>query len=319
MGHPPWGQFRPTCNLLEDKEFLIALELSAGSYHGQRASGCAAGNSSRQVCIGYHAETCGCSVEGNGSRPGQALPQNIDSHPHLSRARQGLDEGAKTDTYAEDGADIGGATQKWRAVQIPVGSLNQPCIRLSAVRAVRLLAKAVERSQGAAWCHFEDRTATDVVEQRARDSARGRRSVEVPIGSLNHPCGGRFAVSAVSLGAKAVERSQRSAWGDSEDCPDAVCPAGARCAVQISVGGLNKPCQRPGAVSATGLGAKAVKTRECAAWGDFEYRAIVIASALSRRPVKASVSGLNQPRERDAAVGALSLGAETVENLQNAA
>jgi len=57
----------------------------------------------------------------------------------------------------------------------------------------------------------------------------GRCAVQLPIGGLNQSCGGVRPVSAVRLGAEAIQRGQFALGSDFEDRAVAVYPALAIC------------------------------------------------------------------------------------------
>src|ERR1022692_3634042 len=116
--------------------------------------------------------------------------------------------------------------------------------------------------------------------------------VEVPIGGLDEPNYGVFAVPAVWLGAEAVKCGQRATRGDFEDRPALVCPTGG-CPVEVPIGGLDQPREGVFAVRAVCLGAEAVKRRQRATRGDFEDGAIVAAGPTTGRcPVEVPIGGL---------------------------
>jgi len=90
-------------------------------------------------------------------------------------------------------------------VEVPVGGLDQlPGRRFGAVSTVGFSAKAIQPWSSCPGGDFEDCAM-------AVGAAVAGCAVEVPIGSLDQP--GRPAVSAASLGAKAVKRGQRGPGG----------------------------------------------------------------------------------------------------------
>jgi hypothetical protein len=88
-----------------------------------------------------------------------------------------------------------------------------------------------------------------------RQRPLSRRS---PIGGLDQPRVGVFAVRAPALGAEAVKRRQRATRSDFEDRPTVVGPAKVRCPVEVPIGGLDQPRGGVFAVRAAALGAEAV-------------------------------------------------------------
>ena len=150
-------------------------------------------------------------------------------------------------------------------IEVTIRGLDQRPSRADAVCAPALNAEAVQRGQGASGSDFEDRTTGPLDEDPA---ARGRgpsevcRAVQVPVGGLDQPTVGVFAIRATALGAKAVKRCQRATRRDLEDCDTGGCP------VKVAIAGLDEARDGTGAAQATGLGAESVKSRQRAARGD---------------------------------------------------
>src|ERR1039457_6709546 len=139
-----------------------------------------------------------------------------------------------------------------------------------------------------------------------------RCPVEVPIGGLDEPSVGEFAVRALCLGAEPIKRGQRATRGDFEDRAIAVGPTTRRCPEEIPVGGLDQPRDGAIAVRAVCLGTEAVKRRHRAPLGYFEARAPAVGPTIIRCPVEVPIGGLDEPSVGGSAVRAVCLGAEAV-------
>src|SRR5205814_5646392 len=136
-------------------------------------------------------------------------------------------------------AAIGTAPRRC-TVEIPVGGLDESGHRLRRVRAIRWLAKAVNRGQCALRCDLKNRAA-------AQGPACDGCPIEVPVGALDQPAVRAFTVGATRLSAETVKRDQRALRGDFEDCSTAnagvavvVSAAIDGCSVEVSVDGLNQ-------------------------------------------------------------------------------
>jgi len=96
---------------------------------------------------------------------------------------------------AEGSAPFGGS------VEVAAGGLHERFFRLVAVSAVSLSTKAVECRQRAIWGDFKNSAS-------AVGPSKLSRSIEVLVSSLNQGRCWTSTVSAVRLGAKAIERGQ---------------------------------------------------------------------------------------------------------------
>src|SRR5208283_5227817 len=120
------------------------------------------------------------------------------------------------------------------------------------------------------------------------------QGVQGSMGDLNQRRLGDLAIRAIALGAKAVKRRQRAAWSDVENRAVVIGPAVLGCSVELSIGGLNQPCNGESAVRVV----KGIYRRQRAIRGYFEDRAGAVGPdpALVRCPVEVPVSGLDEPR-----------------------
>jgi hypothetical protein len=143
-----------------------------------------------------------------------------------------------------------GAVKRHCPVEISIRPLDQPDVGKCAVWTMGLRAKGVKRGQRAAWCDAEDRATAIIC---AVGSALARCPIEIPIGGLDQPCVGEFAVRLV----KAVKSGQLAVWGDFEDRatrPDVIAdvgPAIHRCPVEVPIRALDQ--SRDGSVAVRAL------------------------------------------------------------------
>ena len=149
------------------------------------------------------------------------------------------------------------------------------------------------------YCNVDDEISSLRVIFTTRLIAVGssnlRCSEEVSTQALDQPRNGTVTVGAVSLGTKAVERSQCTLGRDFEDRATSVpgvavgvSPALKCCPVEVPVGALNQPSKRRRAVSAIRYARKLVKHRHGATRGDLEDRALLC------RPVEVPVEPLHK-------------------------
>ena len=189
-------------------------------------------------------------------RPGVGAVRAVEAVLRRQRAAWG--------DFEDRAIAVGPAREGCPVEDSSLGVLDQPRDGEVAVRYI----KAVQRGQRAAWGDFEERAIAVAV-----GPAPVRRPVEVPTGGLDQP---RVGASALRVPSKAVQCRQRATWRDFENRAIAVGPAHFRSPVEVPVGGQYQPRVGLGAVRATALGAKAVKRRQRAAWGDFEGRPAVV-------------------------------------------
>src|SRR5580704_7778939 len=164
-----------------------------------------------------------------------------------------------------------------RSVEIPIGGLRYPCIRSSAVGAVRSGAKAVKCLQFASRRNLKDRAAAIAIALCIIGPAIRRRPVEIAVGGLHQTRKGAAAVSPVRFGPKVIYRRQLSPWRDLEHNATAVGSPTASCSVLVPIGRLHQSCKRVGSVVAV----KAVQRRKLACWSDPEDGTTTPIAALS--------------------------------------
>jgi hypothetical protein len=188
------------------------------------------------------------------------------------------------------------------AVEIPIRALYQ-----SAVRAVRSLIEAVQRSQVASWRHFEDRASVEA-------SAKIRGPVEIAVIGQRQSCQRSDAIQA----GKAMQRDQRACRSDFEDCSASsetlIVPAIDRCPVKIAIGGLH---ERSIGNEAIGL-VKTVQRGQHSGRSDLENCPFFVGATEVGRPVEVTVRGLHQRTCRIVSVSAVRLGAKVIKRGQDA-
>jgi len=172
-------------------------------------------------------------------------------------------------------------------IEVAVVALVQPCVRINAVSAAGESAKAIKRGQRALRgdCEY---CATAV------DAAVQRCPVEVAVVALDQPSVRLDAVRAIRFGTKAVKCGQCTRGSDFEDgavFDSAYSRSASLCRpVEVAVGGLYQ-ADWPTAVSAVGLGAKAVKRGQHSGGSDSVDRAIVVGPTFPGSPVEIPVRG----------------------------
>jgi hypothetical protein len=117
--------------------------------------------------------------------------------------------------------------------------------------------------------------------------AKRRCRVERPIGVLDQRRRGVGSVRATGLRAKPVKSRQRTTWGDLEDRPIVVGPPIVRCALEVTIGGLD---QRP----PVGAAADAV-VEDCKQWTDDSYAISLGQVRIVTRPKPAFNGMLSVP------------------------
>ena len=136
---------------------------------------------------------------------------------------------------------------------------------------------------GAGWDHGHNFGARDHFEDSRssvkRDAGRARQIGPQNLDGRSHLAGGRLCF-----------HKRPQAYRQVEDRAIEVGPASPRCPVEGPVGVLDQRRFGVFAVRATDFGAKAVKRRQRATWGDFEDRSIAVGPARRRCPVEASAS-----------------------------
>ena len=142
--------------------------------------------------------------------------------------------------------------------------------------------------------------------------------VEVAVRALDQTGVGKSAVGKVEI----VQCDQSTLSRDLEDRPRAE-PSLISGPVEAPINSFNQPSLRSGTVGAARLVAKTVEGRQGAARSDLENCAtrdgtcaVLTAPTLDRRSIEVPIGGLNQPCDRDLAVGTVRPDTKAVERGQ---
>src|ERR1017187_1763908 len=142
----------------------------------------------------------------------------------------------------EYGALVVGASLIRRSVEGSIAGLHERCVGIFAVSTVCLRAETVERYQLTGRGDFEYRAT---VVHPASECC----PVKVPVGGLHECCVGSFAVGAIGLRAKGVERRQVSRCRDFKDYTTVIIePTDLSCPVEVSREALDNPRDRVGTI-----------------------------------------------------------------------
>src|SRR5216683_426202 len=169
------------------------------------------------------------------------------------------------------------------AVEVAIGSLKHPCVRVYSVKTIIVGASlaAGERIKGgqrAGWRKLENRPGALCAPCDNCASSEGC-AIEVAVAGLNQPRVRPSAVCTSALAAKGVESGQRASRRDLENRPiKNVCAPSGSCPIEVAVAGLNQSRRvRVCAVSTFALAAKRVQGGQRAGRRELENRASSLA------------------------------------------
>src|SRR5579862_7695282 len=185
----------------------VARERATRRFHFDPSGGRAGGHGGVDFRLRDDLECRWRTVERNAGRASQIRSHNDDFRSDLAGGRTCFHERSQPNTQTEDRAIVTGSASVGCPVEVAVGGLKQPTVRVTAVSA----GEAVQRGQCATRGDSEDRAIIAC-------PASVCCPVQPAVGGLYESCQRVVAVSAVRFGAKAVKRRQCARSGDFENC-----------------------------------------------------------------------------------------------------
>ena len=169
------------------------------------------------------------------------------------------------------------------------------------------------------WLHERDDIEALFLHQIHFEPARSQAFIQIPRGlkisivGFNQRGSRVRSIRAIRLAAEAVKGRQSAQRSDVKDRTVTGSAAVQRRPIKISVQTLHQGAVRELAVSAIGFAAEAIHRRQCSTRIDFENGAVILGSAIQRRPVKIPIGTLHKGAVGAHAIAAIGLITEAVQ------